>query len=380
MPNILVTGGAGFIGTHLVRHLIQQGQNVTVLDNFSRQIHAGKKELAPDIRDHVHLVEGDVRDLCLLNKVLHNKDVVVHLAAETGTGQSMYEVGRYQDINVGGAAALMDCLVNQQRHKVQKVVLASSRAVYGEGQHRCTEHGTVYPRARSLEQLQKGEFEPICPVCKVPTAPEPTREDSPLNPLSFYALTKQFQEQIVLMFAHTLKISASVLRYQNVYGPGQSLENPYTGILAVFANLASSECEINVFEDGYESRDFIFVKDVVEATWRCIATDREVIEILNVGTGYQTAVLQVAKQVAEYYGSPIPIRISRAFRAGDIRHGFADMTKTRERLGFEPQVPFAKGISEFLDWARNQQLLGPRSEAQYRLSLHEMRERGLLHG
>lgn len=378
--NVLVTGGAGFIGTHLVRRLLQQGQNVTVLDNFSRQIHAGKRELASDIRGHVELVEGDVRDLHVLNKVLLNQDVVVHLAAETGTGQSMYEISRYQEINVGGTAVLMDSLVNERRHKVRKVVLASSRAVYGEGQHRCVEHGTVYPLSRNMEQLQKGEFEPLCPLCKAPTLAEPTNEDSPLNPLSFYALTKQFQEQIVMMFAHTLKISAYVLRYQNVYGPGQSLENPYTGILAVFSNLASSKSEINVFEDGYESRDFIFVNDVIEATWRCIATDRAAIEILNVGTGCQTTVLHMAKQVAEYYGSLVPVRISGAFRAGDIRHCFADTTRIHEMFGFEHQIPLEKGIREFLDWARSQQSLEARSETQYRLSLHEMRERGLLHG
>jgi dTDP-L-rhamnose 4-epimerase len=374
--NVLVTGGAGFIGTHLVRRLLREGCSVAVLDNFSFQVHGGVQELPSDLAGQVKLHRGDVRDYRLLSLALANQDVVVHLAAETGTGQSMYEVLRYQDVNIGGTAAIVNFLVNSPNCRVSKIVVASSRAIYGEGKYRCSEHGIVHPGMRTLDQLQAGQFEPYCPTCKTACVPEPTSEDSPIRPLSFYGLTKQVQEEMVLMFARTLGFSAFALRYQNVYGPGQSIRNPYTGILAIFSNLASSNSAIQIFEDGRESRDFVFVEDAVEATVRCIMADSNLVESFNVGTGQRTSVLQVAQEIVQFFGSSAEISITGAFRQGDIRHNLADLSKIQQAIGFTPRFTFREGLQRFLAWAAAQDRLA----AGYESSLHEMRERGMLHG
>src|SRR5581483_2861541 len=306
--NILVTGGAGFIGTHLVRRLLREGCTVAVLDSFISQVHENE-ELANDLANHVELYRGDVRDRELLSQALANRDTVVHLAAETGTGQSMYEVVRYQDVNIGGTAALIDCIVNNGNCRVSKLLVASSRAIYGEGKYSCLSHGTVHPIGRRLEDLNAGHYEPVCPSCRVPCFPEATTEDSPARPLSFYGLTKHVQEEMSLMFARAHGFSTYALRYQNVYGPGQSLRNPYTGILAIFSSLARSGSPIQIFEDGRESRDFIFVEDAVEATWRFLAQDCNSVASFNVGTGQATAVLQVASEIVQFFESSSPILI-----------------------------------------------------------------------
>ena len=374
--NILVTGGAGFIGTHLVHRLLREGCAVAVLDNFNTQVHGRRQELSPDLADEVELFRGDVRDRDLVSRALMNRDVVVHLAAETGTGQSMYEVLHYQDVNIGGTAAIIESLVNSRTCRIQNIVVASSRAIYGEGRYRCAEHGTVYPGPRQLDRLKAGEFELHCPICMTACVVEATNEDSPARPLSFYGLTKQVQEEMVLMFARARGFSAQALRYQNVYGPGQSLCNPYTGILAIFSNLARSDSPIQIFEDGQESRDFVYVEDAVEATWRCISgAAGDVVDSFNVGTGKRTCVLQVAKEIVEFLGSSAKISITGMFRQGDIRHNFADLTKSHKMLGFTAQTHFQEGLRRFLAWAG----LEEHSPARYELSLQEMRERGVLH-
>jgi dTDP-L-rhamnose 4-epimerase len=374
---VLVTGGAGFIGTHLVRRALSEGCSVAVLDNFSSQVHAGAQDLASDLIGHVRLFRGDVRDRELVSRALDKQDVLVHLAAETGTGQSMYEVTRYQDTNIGGTATILDVLVNDKRRNLKKLVVASSRAVYGEGQYRCAQHGAVYPGSRKLERLLAGKYDPICPLCQEECVPEATSEDCPLRPLSFYGLTKQVQEDMTAIFAQSCGISSYALRYQNVYGPGQSLTNPYTGILAIFSGLARSKSPIQIFEDGQESRDFVFIDDVVEATWRVVAEERDLSGRYNVGTGERTSVLQVANEIVHYFGSDSQISITGAFRQGDIRHNFADALKTRTAIGFTPRYAFSKGLARFLDWARDQN--GDQPEA-YESSLREMAERGLLRG
>jgi dTDP-L-rhamnose 4-epimerase len=325
---------------------------------------------------HVRLFRGDVRDRELVSRALDQQDVLVHLAAETGTGQSMYELVRYQDVNIGGTATILDSLVNRPTAQVSKVVVASSRAIYGEGKYRCEGHGIVYPGPRALEDLQAGKYEPRCPLCSAACIPVATTEDSRLNPLSFYGLTKQVQEQMVLMFAPTRGFSAYALRYQNVYGPGQSLHNPYTGILAIFSNLARSNSPIQIFEDGQESRDFVYVEDVVEATWRCLRTEANSVESLNVGTGQRTTVLQVAEEIVRFFGSESKISVTGAFRQGDIRHNFADLRRIREGVGYAPQFTFCEGLKRFLTWAEGQEAV----PVGYESSLEEMRERGLFHG
>jgi len=375
--NVLVTGGAGFIGTHLVRRLVNERCSVAVLDNFSSQVHAARQDLALDLNGHVQLFRGDIRDRELVARAVDKQDVIVHLAAETGTGQSMYEVTRYQDTNIGGTATILDVLVNDKRRNLKKIVVASSRAVYGEGQYRCAHHGAVHPGSRKLERLSAGKYDPICPLCQNECVPEATSEDCALCPLSFYGLTKQVQEDMVEMFAQTCGISSYALRFQNVYGPGQSLTNPYTGILAIFSGLARSNSLIQIFEDGAESRDFIFVDDVVEATWRFISEERDLSDRYNVGTGKRTTVLQVANEIVRYFGSSAQISITGAFRQGDIRHNFADLSKTRAAIGFTARYGFSEGLERFLEWAGDQDGQQP---GAYRSSLREMADRGLLHG
>ncbi|MDD5612835.1 MAG: NAD-dependent epimerase/dehydratase family protein, partial [Gallionella sp.] len=228
MKRVLVTGGAGFIGTHLSRRLLREGYQVTVLDNFLPQVHGDCRELAVDLRGKVELRIGDVRDKAVFHEALLDKDIVVHLAAETGTGQSMYEPVRYEQVNIGGTALLLDFITNNPKSAISKMVVASSRSIYGEGKYRCDAHGDVYPDARGVEELKRGEFEPKCPVCGSACSVLATDETSAIHPSSLYGITKQVQEQMVLMYGQSLGMPAYALRYQNVYGPGQSLNNPYT--------------------------------------------------------------------------------------------------------------------------------------------------------
>jgi dTDP-L-rhamnose 4-epimerase len=372
---ILITGGAGFIGTTLACVLLRHGHIVTILDNFCPQIHGQNSDLPENLRNEVKLIRGDVRDATVCERALEGQEVLVHLAAETGTGQSMYRVRHYTHVNIGATAGLMELLLSG-KFRVQSIVVASSRAVYGEGAARCAEHGVVYPDARSKLAMEAGDFEPKCPDCHQSTTMVPTPEDAPLRPSSLYGLTKQVQEQMVLLYAGTLGINGFALRYQNVYGPGQSLKNPYTGILAIFSNLARVDEPIHIFEDGKESRDFVYVDDAVEATLRCIEAPFQKAVALNVGTGVPTSVAEVVKHTIEHFSSSSKVTITGAFRDGDIRHNCASLDRLRTTLGFVPTYQFKSGLREFLTWAGGQQL----EQRNYENSLTEMRKLGLMHG
>jgi dTDP-L-rhamnose 4-epimerase len=372
--NVLITGGSGFIGTHLARRLLREGCRVSVLDNFNPQVHGNSHDLAPDLAGKITLYRADIRDKDVLGRALRGQDVIAHLAAETGTGQSMYEVSRYEQVNLGGTANLLEILFNDSSRSVKNIVLASSRAVYGEGKYRCKCEGVVYPRGRRMEDLRSGLYEPRCPNCGEPCEAVPTGEDSPFQPASFYGLTKQGQEQMILMFARVMGISAFALRYQNVYGPGQSLKNPYTGILAIFANQARANQPIYVFEDGKASRDFVYVGDVVEATWRCISSTDSSLEVINVGSGCRTTIAEVANEVVSVLAGTSRVEINGSFREGDIRHNCADIGKAKSLIGFEPQWKFRDGLREFLHWTQSQEI----HPSAYESSLLESRERGVL--
>jgi dTDP-L-rhamnose 4-epimerase len=372
MKRILVTGGAGFIGTHLCRALFDRDWEVTAFDSLSPQIHG--LEPRPDLPRGVQFVKGSVCDHWEFSRALEGQDVVVHLAAETGTGQSMYELTRYQSVNVGGVAVLMHEISQQKTKTITKVVVASSRAVYGEGAYRCSVDGIVYPRARRSVDMASGSFECRCPVCNRFCEPVPTEETCPFGPNSFYGVTKQAQEQTVLMVAESLGISAYALRYQNVYGPGQSLLNPYTGILAVFTNLARAEKPISVFEDGQESRDFVFVDDAVQATLMCIERPVNAVDRFNVGSGERVTVERVAREIVAYFGNKSPITISGQFRSGDIRHNFADLSYVERTLGYRPMWRFNDGLAKFLAWAEQHEL----ADNGFSQSLDELKSRGLL--
>ena len=370
---VLITGGAGFIGRHLGAYLCAQGCRVTVLDSFSEQIHGPNPNT--DLTAYAErTIVGDIGDPTAVRQALESQEVVVHLAAETGTGQSMYEVTRYERVNINGTAVLVEAIANQAPQTVRRIVVASSRAIYGEGAYTCASHGTVFPTARTAEDMSCGQFEPRCPQCASLCTWAETAETAPFSPSSFYGLSKQVQEQMIMMFAKQLHLSAYALRYQNVYGPGQSLLNPYTGILAIFSNLARQGKDINVFEDGKESRDFIYIDDVVDATARCVLSEAGAACSLNVGSGMRTTVLDVANRIVAYFKSASSVQVSGAYRLGDIRHNVADATLARKQIGFKPKWDFDRGLRSFLEWAAAQDAV----ETEFERSLTEMRDRGLL--
>ena len=318
MSNILITGGAGFIGSNLVLKLLARGHQVTVLDNLSEQIHGSNPEqtspLYLSIKDKVKFFRGSVTSREDWQKALKGQDVVVHLAAETGTGQSMYEIEKYVGTNIGGTAILLDILANTE-HSIKKVVVAESRAIYGEGKYWSEDlKQYVYPEVRQDEEMQKGNFEVTYPNCKQSLKLVGTTEDSKIHPTSVYGVTKQVQGQLVHMVCQSLGIQSVSFRYQNVYGPGQSLSNPYTGILSIFSTIIKNGNEINIFEDGKETRDFVYIEDVVDATILGIEKDEANGLAFNVGTGVTTDVVTVAKTLMERYGKTVPMKVSGNYR------------------------------------------------------------------
>lgn len=375
MRNILITGGAGFIGTNVARKLISEGHNVTILDNFLPQIHGDKDELEVDLRDKVTLIKADVIDRSAFYSALAGKDCVIHLAAETGTGQSMYDIYHYSEVNIQGTAILCDYIVNEA-HELKTVIVASSRSIYGEGKYLSPDHGFVYPNGRTFDNI-KDSYEVVCPITgKNNLTLCATDEASLIHPSSFYGITKQVQEQMVVLASSLKKVNAFALRFQNVYGPGQSLKNPYTGILSVFSRLALQNQNINIFEDGLESRDFVYIDDIVDATVSCLKVEEPGQHILNVGSGVPTNVLEVANEIVNYLGSDSKIEVSGAFREGDIRHNYADLELVKSVLGFSPKWIFKDGLHSFLNWVLQQGDI-PATLDDYRKSIEELKERGL---
>jgi dTDP-L-rhamnose 4-epimerase len=368
--SVLISGGAGFIGSGLAKYLLARGYRVAVLDNLSSQIH-GTAEVHADIPG-VSFVKGDVRSREDWLRALSGQQLVVHLAAETGTGQSMYQADRYMDVNVRGTAILLDILANE-RHSVKKILVASSRAIYGEGKYTCAAHGVVYPGPRNGADLSVGDFIVKCPVCNAPATPMATDEESKIHPISVYGISKHAQEQLFLTVGRALNIPAVALRYQNVYGPGQSLKNPYTGILSIFSTRLRNGAPVSVFEDGRETRDFVFIDDVVEATRRALESDAADFDVFNVGSGVRTDVLTVASSLRDALGCEGRLVVSGHFRIGDIRDNFADISKIATRLGFRPRVGFAEGIRRFADWVATQIVPADLFEQ----SIEEMQRRGL---
>lgn len=376
MKRILITGGAGFIGSNVALNLKDKGYDVTVLDSLSPQIHGNSPEntspLYNSVKEKVRFIKGSVTSRKDWIKALEGQEAVIHLAAETGTGQSMYEIEKYVNTNIGGTSLLLDILTNT-KHSVRRVLVAESRAIYGEGRYYCDKCGDVYPLNRKDEDMARGDFECHCPKCGNKVKLVGTTEDSAIHPSSVYGISKQVQGQLVHLVCPTIGVESVSFRYQNVYGPGQSLSNPYTGILSIFSTRIKNHNPINIFEDGMETRDFVYIDDVVDATIKGLEVPEANGHVFNVGTGVAVDVLTVAKTLCEKYGIEVPITISGNYRIGDIRHNYADITLARNVLSFEPQWNFSEGITQFCKWVDGQKI----QEDNYEASIEEMKKKGL---
>jgi len=374
--NILITGGAGFIGSNVALKLVEKGYNVTVLDSLTKQIHGDNPEktspLYQSIKGKVRVIRGSVTSREDWINALEGQDAIIHLAAETGTGQSMYEIEKYVNTNIGGTALMLDILTNSH-HNVKRVLVAESRAIYGEGKYHCDKCGDVYPLERKDEYMSMGDYECRCPKCGGHVTLVSTTEDSAIHPSSVYGITKQLQGQLVHLVCPSIGIDDVSFRYQNVYGPGQSLSNPYTGILSIFSTQIKNHHGINIFEDGKETRDFVFIDDVADATILGLEVPDAKGHVFNVGTGVATDVRTVAKTLCKKYGIDVPITVSGNYRIGDIRHNFADISLAKDILGFEPHWTFEEGIAEFCKWVDKQEI----QEDKYEDSIEEMKKKGL---
>lgn len=374
--NVLITGGAGFIGSNLALQLLKKGYKVTVLDNLSSQIHGKNPEkespLYQSILGKVNFILGDVTCREDWERAIENQDIIVHFAAETGTGQSMYLIEKYNRVNALGTAIMMDVLMHH-KNSVKKIILASSRAIYGEGKYLHPTFGAVFPAQRNNDEMLRGNFEIKWEDGTVLKA-FPTDENSKIHPTSVYGITKSYQEEIIRTVASSQGIKYSMLRYQNVYGAGQSLLNPYTGILSVFTSQILNGKPINVFEDGRPSRDFVYVDDAVAATVLAIENVAADNTELNVGAGKGVSIMDVAQKLVEIYQKPTDIAITGTFRVGDIRHNLADLSKISELLNYTPRISFDEGVVKFAEWALKQQVV----DNNFKRSLEEMRENGLL--
>jgi dTDP-L-rhamnose 4-epimerase len=375
MKNILITGGAGFIGSNLTQKLVEKGFKVTILDNLSKQIHGNNQNstLYSSIKDIATFIKGDVCNKSDWQKALRNQDAVIHLAAETGTGQSMYEISRYNEVNILGTSHLLDILANEN-HSIKKMIIASSRSIYGEGKYLCKNDGVVYPNQRQDIDMTNGEFNLVCSKCNEPLQLLATDENSKIHPSSIYGITKQQQEQMILLMGKSLNIPAVALRFQNVYGPGQSLSNPYTGILSIFSTRLLNGNDIDIYEDGQESRDFVFIDDVVSATILALEKKKANNKIFNVGSGIATSVSEVANLLKYLYNSDVKISVSGKYRLGDIRHNYSDLSKIRSELGFSPKFDFLSGITLFVNWVKTQEVM----EDRYEISIQELENKGLI--
>lgn len=366
---VLVTGGAGFIGSHVVELLLDRGHNVVVYDALVEQVHRGAGPVY--VPAEAEFIRGEMGDRAALSQVVSSADAVIHLAAEVGVGQSMYEISRYVDANTGGTAALLDIMVNDGVD-IGRIVVASSMSVYGEGAYECLEHGEVYPGLRDPAQLDAGSWDPRCPICQRPLRPIPTAENKPLLPSSVYAISKMDQELLCLSVGAAYNIDAVALRFFNSYGPRQALSNPYTGVAAIFSSRLLNGRHPLAFEDGQQLRDFIHVRDVARAVVAALESPAAVGHAINVGVGDPLTVSDVATHLAEALGVDLGPEVSQTARAGDIRHCYADITKARELLGFRAEIAFREGVDELIAWVSEQS-----ADDQVDRARHELASRGL---
>lgn len=369
MTKILVTGGAGFIGSLLVDKLVEMGNEVVVVDSLEEQVHTKKPDY---LNPKAQYLFEDIRDEGVLARAIENVEVIYHEAAAVGVGQSMYQVEKYVDVNTMATAKLLDILVNTE-HNVKKLIVASSMSIYGEGAYECADCGVVYPDLRTEEQLKQRAWEMKCPKCGKIVKPIPTGEDKPLYPTSIYAITKSDQEEMCLAIGRAYGIPTVALRYFNVFGPRQSLNNPYTGVCAIFSSRVKNENPPLIFEDGAQSRDFVSVHDIVEANLLAMESPNADYEVFNVGTGKVTNILGIAQTLIKLYDKELKPEITNKFRAGDIRHCFADISKIKAKLGYKPKVDFEDGMEDLVAWGEKEEAKDKFEEAH-----EELLKRGLV--
>jgi dTDP-L-rhamnose 4-epimerase len=370
---ILVTGGAGFIGSHIVDGLIQRGHTVRVIDNLAPQVHGDRRQIPGYLNSQAEFILGDVRDREVLATALEGAQAVFHQAAAVGVGQSMYQIHHYMDHNTRGTAVLLELLTSGE-FPVGKLIVASSMSIYGEGEYLCRECGPVHPRLRSEAQLRRRSWELRCPHCGQGLTPVPTPEDKPACPTSIYAISKRDQEEMCLTVGQTYGIPTVALRYFNTYGPRQALSNPYTGIAAIFSTAILNGNPPLIFEDGLQSRDLIHVKDLVQANLLVLESSEADYQVFNVGTGKPTTILGIAELLLEHLDRPdLEPQIVEQFRAGDIRHCYADIARI-QALGFTPRISLDEGIRDLIQWLPEQENV----QDQVETAIRQLNHRGLI--
>jgi dTDP-L-rhamnose 4-epimerase len=373
--NVLVTGGAGYIGSHLVDALARNEYAVTVLDNLEPQVHrSGKWPIYANPK--ATYLQGDVRDRAALAPLVVAADAVVHFAAAVSIGQSMYQVDRYVSVNTGATGLLLDVLVNE-KHQVKKLIVASSVGVYGEGAYQCGRCGPQAPGLRPPAQLSAGDWEPRCPTCGQSLTAVPTREDKLLHRDNIYSMTKYHQEEMALLIGKTYGIPTVAPRFFNVFGPRQSLSNPYAGVAAIFLGRLLNDRPPVVFEDGGQLRDFVSIHDVVDCLVLMLEKPGADFLPVNIGSGTRISILDIARTLARLIGKNIEPQVLHTGRTFDIRHCFADITRARETLGFAPRVTFEQGMAELLAWAQSSP---ERPVDLFDTALAELNQHGLLAG
>jgi dTDP-L-rhamnose 4-epimerase len=371
MTNVLVTGGAGFVGSHVVDHLVEKGYDVTVVDNLTDQVHEDEPEY---LNGDAEYVWGDVRDRELMTGLLEDADVLNHQASAVGVGQSMYEIEMYVEVNTLATARILDIIVDEEI-ALEKMVVASSMSIYGEGEYYCPDCESVrHPSLRDDEQMANAEWEHACSECGTVLEPKPTPEPKPRDSTSIYAITKKDQEEMMLSIGRAYDIPTVALRYFNIFGSRQALDNPYTGVCAIFSSRIKNDNPPLVFENGEQTRDFVHVSDIARANRLAMESEAENVAV-NVGTGTPTSINEVAQTLIDLYSKADELdpEIADDYRQGDIRHCYADPTKASEELEFEAEVGFEEGIHELVEWGREQD-----AEDNFEQAHEELEEKGLV--
>jgi len=364
---VLVTGGAGFVGSHTADALLEAGHQVRIFDNLTPQVH--QDGTSTYIPEGAEFVLGDMRDQSQVNAAVKNMDVIFHLAAAVGVGQSMYQISEYTAINNLGTANLFQAILDTHSQP-EKIVVASSMSIYGEGNYVCSRCGEVSPSARPLSQMKDKRWDTICPHCGQTLAPVPTREDKPLQCTSIYALSKKDQEEMALLFGATYQVPVVALRYFNIYGTRQSLSNPYTGVAAIFASRLMNGKSPIVFEDGRQMRDFVSVHDIAHANLLAMENSGADGRALNIGSGQPVAIHEVAEELEQALEVKLPLEVTGKYRAGDIRHCFSDIAAAKELIGYRPMTRLREGIGELVAWLKSQRASDRVDEAMEHLSAH----------